>query len=352
MTTPLSPVVTPAAPAPAGNGVQTSAARNTSGQFAPKDGASGKAPVETKAPPDGTKPPAAETKGPPGETATEKAWRLKAKLKRKGKEIDVDLDEEGVKRSLQVAWDLEEQRGEIAADKKRVQELIEGLKNRPRETLKSQGIDVDELLAAEALEREKLATMSEAEQRAYRAEQELERFKTEREQEKLTAAETLKKQQRQQVAQRNVVAYKSALKASGLPESPRLLNAMISTQELITSAGRPPLEPPQLAQATERRHLLELKEVATAAMSSPEAAQRWAPALREFAKVGLSGLKGQPLIDALGKDLVLAVCEATLEGLGHQVPQRQPTEETPPEPKPAGGAAMTEQEAREALRRL
>lgn len=352
MPAPISPVVVaPVTSAPAGNGVQTSA-RNTSGQFAPKDGATGKAPVETKAPPADPKVPGAETKGPPGETAAEKAYRLRTKLRRKGQEVDVDLDEEGIKRALQVGWDLEAQRGEIAADRKAVNELLHGLKNKTRETLRSQGVDIDELVANEAAEQQKLEAMTEVERENYALKKQLADLDAQRDTEKKTAAEQLKVQQRREVAHRNVTSYRAALKASGLPESPRLLNAMISTQELITSAGRPPLEPTHLAQATERRHLLELKEVAAAASSSPEAAQRWAPALREFAKLGLGGLKGKPLLDALGKDLVLSVCEATLEGLGHQVQPRQPGEE-PPAAKPAGAApAMNEYEAREALRNV
>lgn len=344
--------VAPVAPAPAGNGVQTSAAssaRNTSGQFSPKDGATG---AETKAPAGETKPPVSETKGPPGETPAEKAWRLKTKLKRKGQEVDVDLDEDGVKRALQVAWDLESQRGEIAADRKSVTELLDGLKHRTRETLKAQGIDVDELIAHEAAESQKLASMSEAEQRAYRAEQELERFKGERETERKTAQQQQRQQQRQAEVQRNVANYKAALKASSLPtESPALLRLMVDTQDLLVSGGRPPLEPAQLAQASERRHLLELGEVADAVAAHPEAAARWRPALQKFAKLGLQGLKGKPLLDALGSELVVSVCQATLEGLGHAPPPNSTPAETPPPLAEKPGTALTEYEARELLRR-
>lgn len=344
-----APIAVPAAPAPAptGNGVQTSAppaARNTSGQFSPKDGAAGvetKAPAETKAP---------EAKGPPGETAAEKVLRLKGKLKRRGKELDVDLSPEEAMRALQVAWDLEEKRGEITNDRKTVDELLQGLKTKPRETLRAQGVDLDELLANEAAEREKLATMSEDAQRAYRLEQELNALKGERETEKKTLAQQQRQAQRQAEVQRNLTSYKAALKSSALPaESPALLRMMVDTQDLIVSGGRPPLEPQQLAQATERRHLLELDEVANAVAKSPEAAARWRPALQKFAKLGLSGLKGKPLLDALGTELVVSVCQATLESHGH-APIAAPPTDAPP-PAPASGKALTEAEARELLRR-
>ncbi len=285
--------------------------RNTSGQFGTKEGSQVAESPEGKPP---EKPP--------------DAYRFKRKLNVFGKDEDVDLDEEGLTRELQIKRALEKKVGDYKGGYEKAQRLIELAKADPDAFLAEVGSNPEEWARKKLATAAKLGAMTEEERelhelREYR--QSIEARDAKRtEDEKANAT----KQKRQAITERNQKVYIEALQsAPDLPQSYEGLEMLIDAAEYLTEHGIAVNDPKELV--TEARK-------------------------RDQARVERSfrGLDGKGLIQRLGKVRVQQIMEAAVADW-ESTQNFEPAPGAPPaEPEKPAGAEREYIDEHEVTRRM
>lgn len=288
----------PPAPKPKPNGTPAPKAgtRGNDGRFLPKDGTVGVVQPEGDAP----------TEKPPAE---EKPFRFKEKLKVFGKEEEVDLDADGIRRELQQGRALRK----VVQDAKKAHstaaELIRLAKENPGEFLRrAGGADPAEWAKNQVLEQVKLETMDPNERRAFEAEKRLKDLEAQLAERDNAAKQERELAQRQQLRQKNVAKFQAALKASGLEQTHENLFLMTETARIGLEDGIEYTDA-ELAQETRRR-------------------------MDRFVENYFAQLDGPALAKKLGAKRVQAILEATIAEFQQSQPDFAPTPGAPaPAPK-------------------
>lgn len=315
---PAAPAAPTSAPPPNG------APRNTSGQFSPKDGATG------ITPPPAAKPGAAPVA--PAEPKKPEPWRVKLKLDNE----EIELDEERAKRELaELRW-RRKQQNEVAAQRKAIEHLIKMAETGGDEAVaKELGIDLDTLAERRMAERQRLAAMSPEQQELERAKAEIAAEAKKLEAEKKRIADETTAAERMKRREASKAEYEAALGHSVLPHSRAKLFLMSQIQRGQTESGAPRFTPEQLGKAYDEMAFSMLDELVRAPGTKPELLARW-PDLPKLAVSALDKLDGDALLQALGPALKRKVLEASVaEHRGQQtIPvRRQQQTEAPAAPR-------------------
>ncbi len=197
--------------------------RANDGRFLPKEGGLGVAPPA----------------GAPPEQKEE--WRFREKLKVYGKEEEVDLDREGVKREMQRLRALErKQLPEFQQNDARARRIIELAKSDPEGFLRELGQDPDQYARKRLAEAARLGAMTEEEKAYHQLQQENEQLKA-RDQQRLEAEA---KQATAAKHERLVSGFKSkitpalaVLKEMGIPDDHDTLGALVQTIKVTLEPG-------------------------------------------------------------------------------------------------------------------
>lgn len=222
-------VVKPAAKSETGNTAKDHAlGRGRDGKFLAKEGEPGEAPKEPE------------------------PYRFKRKLKADGAEFEVDLDEEGLAREVQIARAARQRLATLAAKNKELDERESRAKEAPHEFLEKLGIDPDKW-AAERLSRKAQDGLMSEEERAFRETQaENARLKQQVEQHARAEQERHTRAVADQLWQKEEPRYLEAIKKHNLPTGNEVMGHIAQVGLEYMDAGVP-LEPEQVvALAAER----------------------------------------------------------------------------------------------------
>lgn len=300
-------------PTPTTAGTKASKPRNNSGQFAPKEGAVGATPPET--PEDGGKPP--EAKEP---------FRFKKKLKVYGKEEEVDLDEEGLTRELQVSRAQAKKLSQFQATASKAAEILELAEKDPEALLRALGKDPDAYARQKLAREARLGAMTPEERELH----ELREYKTQQELVAKQREEEGKKVARDQkveaLAKRNEERYMGILQRSGLPQNAESLLMLVEAAERA----------PEGIEYSEQEIITEAKR------RDSERFER-----------SLNGLTGKQLLERLGEKRVQLVLEAAVEKFTASQNFDAPAPAAPPAKEPAlESEPLTEAEFNARMRAL
>lgn len=316
-------VSAPAAPTSAPNGAPA-AARNNSGQFSPKDGATGIQPPAAKP----AAPPVAKVGEPPPVEKKPEPYRFKRKVG----EREVDLDEGGIEQHIKELDWRRKQQGELTSTKKELADLKRLAETDEDGFFKALGIDVDARAERKIAERLRMAQLTPQEQELERLKAEIDkRDMSVKEREKQLETQA-KEARREQVRQANRQEYEQALGASVLPHSRAKLFLMSQIQRGLLDSGAPKMSPEHLGRAYDDMMLSAFDEVVNAATTKPETLQRW-PNLPKLGVAALGKLDGEALLAELGPALTRKVLQASVAN--HRGQQTIPSQRTeaprPPE---------------------
>lgn len=240
------------------------------------------------------------------EAAAEERRKLKLKLKVDGKEEEVEYDEEGLKRELQMSRAAQKRMQEAAQLKKDVAALVQSIKENPMEALKSElfGVDVKEMVRQQLIREyeESLAPPEDREKMELRRKAEEYERKVKEFEERQRQEEQARFDEQVRVDIRNTL--KTALETSGLPQTRETLYEIAQVMKINLAKGLD-LTPEQLASETVRR-------------------------LEGHTGHYLKALDGEALVKRLGDDVVKKVVKYMVEKTRSQAQAAAPT--PPPEP--------------------
>lgn len=257
---------------------------------------------------DQVKKPAAPTsdEGPPGETAAERAIRLKMKFKVDGEEIEEELDEHEIRMRLQKSKGAEKRFEEAARLRKEWEDAVALGKRDPAAAMK-QLFDVDlEKWAEQRLEeRFQEAMLPEHEREKRKLEKELAEYRRQAEEQKTAAEREAKAAYERKVFQETEAQYLEAFQASGLdPQYARTVVMPLAADVALAALKNGiELSPEDTIKAATKR-------------------------LNQVAQNATKGLKGNALLDFLGDDVVKEVLSARLAKV-----KRPSAPPAPPKPK-------------------
>lgn len=293
-----------------------------------------KAGAQADAPPADPKAAAAK----PAETPTEKAYRLKKKLKVGGKDYDVDLDEAGIEREVQKAKHYETQRGEFdkarADFEARQRKLVED----PDAFFEENQIDLDAILTERQRRAEAMKALTPEQQEVARLKDVIAKRDAADQRRTEADAKTAETTAHNERVQGEMRLYGETFKLLGVepgkPGAGSLLRTFATVREMAVMNGEPDLTAPQLAAAAERFELSQASTVIERLASNEAWRGKHSPLLEKMATGALKHLKGDALLTTLGPELVRAVTAAAWQktrGSPTPIIQSPP----PPDGKPA-----------------
>lgn len=210
---PAAPAIAPSTPssgAPPGGGQapaakSTTGPRSTDGRFSPKDGAAGVAS-------EGGGPPVPGGEAPP----PKEPYRFKKPLKVFGQVEEVDLDEDGIARELQIARASRRQLTEVQKKLQESQELEKLLASNPEEFLRRRGVDLDGLAKKRIAELINLESMSDDQRASLQLQRERDDLAAKLKSHEDTAKAQRHQAQLQQLKGQFVKQYRDALGVAGV----------------------------------------------------------------------------------------------------------------------------------------
>jgi hypothetical protein len=210
--------------------------RAPDGRFLPKEGTQGVAPKEAPQ--------------QPGET--KEAYRLRTKVKVYGEERDVDLDEDGIKRELQLGYATKRQLSDALAKLKAREEADKLADENPEEFLRRKGRDLDEMAKRQLLAAIEQAAMSPEQRELAELRAQLEAQQTEKAQREEKEKGALKALHRKKFIEQRKQVYRAAMPTTGLEPTHETLYLMAETEDLMRQDGIE-VTPESLASEVRRR---------------------------------------------------------------------------------------------------
>ena len=247
---------------------------------------------------------------PAGETAAEKALRLKLKYKVDGEEIEEELDEHEIRMRVQKGRGAEKRFEEAARMRKQFEDAVALGKRDPAAAMKQLfDLDLDSWAEQRLEEKFQDALLPEAEREKRQLQKELENYKRQAEEQKAAQENERRTAQERHVFQETEAQFLEAFKASGLDPQYARTVVMPLAADVALAALKQGLD-----------------------LSPQDAIKEANKRLNKVAQNATKGLKGDSLLKFLGDDVVKEVLRARIASA--KVPSPPPAPVQPREEFP------------------
>lgn len=248
-----------------------------------------------------------------GETAAERAIRLKMKFKIDGEEVEEELDEHEIRMRLQKSMGAEKRFQEAAMKRKEFEDAVALGKRDPAAAMKQLfDLDLEQWAEQRLEERFQDALLPEHEREKRKLEKELSEYKRQAEEQKTTQEQAAKAQYERKIFQETEAQYLEAFQASGLDPAYARQVVMPLAADVALAAMESGIE-----------------------LSPGDAIREANKRLNKVAQNAMKGLKGEQLLKFLGDDAVKEVLSARLAKLKR--PGAPPAPVKPKESEAPGG---------------
>lgn len=173
----------------------------------------------------------AQPSGEPPTEAQKQAWRLKRALKVDGKDVEVDLDEEGVARELQKAYALRNRQSRFVEYGNLGQQVLDALKADPAQAFQMAGVNPAEWIQSQLEAHARFQSLTEEQREAYVLKHQNQQLQAQLEERQKAEADAHEQRKLEHIRKATEKRYADAMRKSGLPMTKQMLYRMAEVEK-------------------------------------------------------------------------------------------------------------------------